>query len=218
MIRIITLSNKPDYLPDAIASVLAQTRKDLIHVIGLDSARYDWGKRYAPAVFYNRETRNAHAEDYILWLSDDDLLQPRCVELLAGFLDIHSGIDCVYGRMEGINYRPGHQPSHRTYYPTSETLPIYDMHTLPLCKIDGGQLMVRRSVFERIKYPWMPEDHAHAPACDGYLLNNIARVTPIHPLDTDTIIAIHRFTPQSAHVSFARPVDSKHVVRKYDQG
>lgn len=199
MIRILTLSNKPKYLPDAINSVLSQTRRDIVHVIGFDSERSDWGDRYPPAVFFNEEARKADKGDYIAWLSDDDILLPNYVELLAGFLDDYPYISAVYGRARIVLYDYEKEKT-ELYSIPQDGLPIYNGANLPCRKIGSGNTMVRREVFDRLKWPWATEsaDSARARVSDGELLNEIAKITPIHPLGA-FVVVINRITPQSAH-------------------
>lgn len=220
MIRILTLANKPNYLPDAIASVLTQTRKDIIHVIGFDSARLDWGDRYPPAVFYNEETCRAPMQDYIMFLADDDILLPNCVEDLAGFLDTHPDKSCVYGRAFLVLWQPGQEP-HPLYSLPRKELPVYCAERLPWCKIGSGMVMIRRSIFEEIEYPWMPEDAASkvARTCDGALLNAITEIASIYPIGAHVLTV--RVTPRSAHhyCTDTRKLANRdwHETKKYDQ-
>jgi len=215
MIRILTLSNKPDYLPEAIASVLAQTRKDIFHIIGLDDGSRDWGDRYPPGVFYSEEARRAPMQDYIAWLSDDDLLLPNFVEVLAelpnfvevlaGYLDAHPRVHCVYGKSRVELTAPGQEPKLKMVLPKRMYgMPRFGHDNLPGFKLDSGQFMIRRSALERVPYPYAPPTDPRRD--DGYLLNNIARHVAFWPVDV--VVMINRVTPRSSH---RRNVGGKYV-------
>jgi GT2 family glycosyltransferase len=196
MIRIITLANKPSYLPDAIASVLAQTRKDIVHVVGLDDGSRDWGGRYPPGVFYSEEARRADMSDYVCWLSDDDILLPNYCEVLANYLDAHPRVHCVYGISRVEMHAPGRKPVLKMVLPKRKVgLVRFDANNLPGFKLDSGQFMIRRSALERVPYPYAPPTEPRRD--DGYLLNNIARHVAFWPVNE--VVMVNRVTPQSSH-------------------
>jgi hypothetical protein len=206
MIYILTLANKPRYLPEAIASIKAQTRSsDLEHIVVLDQGE-DWGGGYPPAVFYNEWAKKLPFGSYISWLSDDDMLLPRYVEVLAGFLDDHREIDCCYGGSEVLFEEGAGIRSHSWAWLPKDPLllfqegwPIFDGQTQPGCVIDGGQFMVRRTALEKIEYPYMNEDPAPwaARLTDAHVMNKLANAVGIHPVPIQ--VMINRITPLSAH-------------------
>lgn len=195
-IKIITLSNKLDYLPQAVASVKTQTRK-CTHIILEDTG--EWDGRYGPAVFYNEEAKKAKPGDYVAWLSDDDLLLPDYVEALAGALDEHPEWSAVYGRSLHIDYSLEHGwTTIRRPLPESPEMPIYTADRLPLGKIDGGQFMVRRSALDEIEYPYAPEEvNEWTRVSDGLLMNKLAVACGFYPVPR--IIMLNRTTPISGH-------------------
>lgn len=209
MIVILTLANKPQYLPDALASVEAQTRRDFEHVVELDDGSRDWEGRYPPAVFFNERARAvADPDDYLCWLSDDDLLLPNYVEDLAGKLDEALGLNCVYGGSRVEMLGADGTATHWSHLPILGW-PTYNKWIQPASQIDGGQFMVRRSVLGLIKYPYMNEspDPAQARLTDGYVMNKIANVVGIYPVKKD--VMINRLTPLSAH---CRPGEGERLV------
>lgn len=200
MIVILTLSNKPNYLPDAIASVLAQTRRDLRHVIAIDAER-DWQGCYPPAVFYNEQAKAVDMADYVSWLSDDDILLPNYVADLAGYLDAHPDIHCVYGRSRVEAIVPGRPPVFHRHLP-EQGWSVFSAKYLPAYRIDGGQVMIRRSALEAISYPYYPEGYEGARACDATMLNKAAIAVGIYPVEKT--VMVNRVTPISSHVA-SRP-------------
>jgi len=193
MIRIITLYNKPDLVKEAIASVEAQTRRDFVHIVQEDKGR-DWGDCYPPAVFFNEQAWIAHPEDYLCWLSDDDLFLPNYVADLAGYLDANPALGCVYGGAEQYLCMPPAEPRfHRAFLAEQ----VFDRRHEAAGVIDGGQIMVRRSILDRISYPYAPEKEM-ARCSDGVLMNKIATVAGIYPVKT--LVLRCRTTPLSANV------------------
>ena len=75
---------------------------------------------------------------------------------------------------------------------------MYDSRLSPSCRIDGGQILVRRSVLAAIEEPWCPEGLTDCNTADGALMNKIAQVTPIWPVVGSWVME-NRMTPESAH-------------------
>lgn len=195
-IVIVTLSNKPELVQEAIRSVAEQTRS-CVHIWAFDNYR-SWSGCYPPAVFWNETIRDCAADDYLAWLSDDDYLYPRFAELLGGYLDEHPNCGACYGRAQQTlwdmngNYRP-----YRSL--PRKGLPIYDQSNNPLGELDQGQTMVRRSVLDKVEYPWTPEGiNDHTRHCDGIFLSKLARVAPIMPATEEDAVLL-RITPLSGH-------------------
>jgi len=195
MIHILTLFNKPDLVKEAIASVEAQTRRDLLHVVQEDKDR-DWGDNYPPAVFYNEQARLAASGDYICWLSDDDLLKPDYCELLAGYLDAHSEVGCCYsGAIRNLRDAKGKEWEYCRY----EAIETWGQTNLPGGHIDGGQMMVRRSILDQIPYPYTPEAIGDCNnLADALLMDRIACICDLVPVP-GWVMTI-RSTTQSSHM------------------
>lgn len=196
MIRIITLSNKPDYIPEAVASVMAQTRRDYEHTVEMDFHR-NWHDRYPPAVMYNEWVRLAPQDAYISWLSDDDLLLPNYVADLAGCLDEHPEFGCVYGGSTHIIHEPPNPDRVIRNLPCEWPFLVLHAGFTPGYKIDGGQFMIRRSALEKIPYPWYSESTEGAGVCDADFMNKIVQYLPIYPVQA--FVMVNRATPKSSH-------------------
>ena len=205
MIVIVTLANKPKYLPDAIASVEAQTRQDFRHVIQVDEG-IDWDGRYPPAAFWNETAKEADPEDYICWLSDDDLLLPNYVEDLAGHLDTHPWIDACYGGSQVEVWDENGKVQDAEFLPYGG-YNVFNSNWSPACKMDGGQFMVRRSALDSLPWPWVPEDTTKDPNahpitvqeryCDALFMNKIANAVGIYPIGKQ--VMVNRRTELSGH-------------------
>jgi hypothetical protein len=198
---IITLSNKPTLLPDAKKSVRAQTRKAR-HVYTTDNPQWHINREnYPPAMFYNRMASQQNPEDYIMWLSDDDLLEPSAVELLAGYLDDHPEIMAVYGLAEHWIYDPDNGVN-RLYRPLPRDggATVYDRNNDPCGAIDGGQYMVRKSALDEMGYPYAPERADGSERVnDGLVMRRLASHFGIYPLQPQALVLKCRTTPLSAH-------------------
>lgn len=196
MIQILTLFNKPELVLEAIASVEAQTRRDYAHLVQPDTYR-SWNGRYPPAVYYNELARAAAQDDYISWLSDDDLLLPNYVADLAGYLDTHPEMSCAYGGSTHIIHEPPNVDRVVRNLPPQWPFPILDANRTPGYQIDGGQFIIRRSALEKIPYPWYSESAEGAGVCDATFMNKIVQYFPIYPVQT--FVMVNRATPLSSH-------------------
>lgn len=192
---IVTLANKPALLLDALASVAQQTRRDFQHVVHLDHG--DWPSDvYPPARLMNAViAERSRPDDYLAWLSDDDVWESIWLETLAGFLDANPDVGACYGGSRIVAYEPGTPERFIRDLPAFQT---YDATFEPSCKIDGGQILVRRSVLNRIAAPWVPEGLNDCNIADGAFMNRIAQVTPIVPVVGSWVMR-NRQTPLSSH-------------------
>lgn len=201
---IITLSNKPNLLHEAVASVAAQTRHPDQHIIGLDDGSRDWDGRYPPAVFFNETARELDADDYVCWLSDDDLLLPNYVADLAGYLDRNLDCGAVYGFSEHWIYTADGVGTKYRVLPWDGVLHHFNATDRPSGMIDGGQYMVRKGVLDAVGYPYIPEgtDPDIARLCDAHLMIRVAAHCGIAPLvrNGQPVFVLHnRTTPWSSH-------------------
>ena len=194
---VITLTNKPDLVQEAIASVKAQTR-ECVHLVEVDSGQYKG--RYPPAVHYNVISKQCSADDYISWLSDDDLMLPNFVADLAGMLDIHPEYGCVWGwSMHVVLNKNGTTTNIRPLPQDGNFMQVFNAANEAIFKLDGGQIMVRRSVLDKISYPYQSEDTGEpSRRCDGFLMNKIAAAVGIYPLGKQ--VKINRTTDKSGHL------------------
>lgn len=110
--------NAAKYLPHTIESLTAQTLAEWLCVIVDDGSTDDETSALADqlaasdsriSVFHQPNAglpgaRNAgwqagdKSSDYLYFLDADDLAEPDALEYVAGYLDQHPGVGCVYGR------------------------------------------------------------------------------------------------------------------------
>jgi hypothetical protein len=199
---VLTLWNKPDYIDDAIASVKAQTRS-CIHVVKRDE--YNTQGLYPPAVYINSIVRQLPLDSYWGWLSDDDLLLPNYASDLADWLNTHPDCHAVYGTSEHIKYdKSTGFKQHVRWLPADVSgYPVFSAALSPYCRLDGGQFLVRRSILEKMPYPWYPEEQTGCSVCDGTFAAKLANLCGIHPLQPMKQVMVNRATPKSSHSMLA---------------
>lgn len=196
VVHIITLYNKPTLIGDATESVGLQTRRDFVHTVMPDTYQ-DWNGRYPPAVFYNEQARATPLDGYVCWLSDDDVMSPNYVMDLAGYLDEHPEVDCVYGGSRHVIVQAGVPDKLYRILPQETPFPIFNADYLPGCKIDGGQFMVRRLALERVPYPYYSEAVEGARVCDARYMDKLVQYMAMYPVQT--IVMTNRATVLSSH-------------------
>lgn len=209
MIRIVTLSNKPDYLQDCLECVRVQTRPAEHYVI-TDNC-IDWDDRFPPSAWLNDQWQRAAPGDYVTWLSDDDYIYPDTVERLAGYLDAHPEHAAVYGIGRHVLYERGRGVV-KIMRMLGGCSAVFDAGHSPVGQIDGAQVLIRRSALDSVPYPWQPEGHQMARICDGLLLLKIAMAHGIYPLGGKPT---HEFrtTPISAHTYMVN--DERYAARDW---
>lgn len=195
-IRVITLSNKPAYLIECIQSVINQTRPGTKHVIITDNALECNGK-FPPAVWKEIQFFRAEPDEYVVWLSDDDIWYPNYAEDMAGFLDEHPDIQACYGISRHTLYslETGVISQYRML---GEKAGVFSKYDSPLGIIDGGQMLVRRSALDKLERPLdsMTAD-ATARLCDAPYMMKVAEMYGIYPVRK--LVMENRTTPISAH-------------------
>ncbi len=193
-VYILTLSNKPDLLPEACASVAAQTRlADVVHLIQRDAGR-DWGGRYPPAVFINEMLPTLPVDAYWTFFADDDLLCPNFIADLAGYLDSHPEAMACYGGGIVITHNPPEPDREMMRFAATQYIGNGDS---TVCRVGSGMSLAR--VGASLQIPRYPEDAEtdRARVCDGIWLQGMADKFGLHPVNT--WVTINRMTPKSAH-------------------
>ncbi len=214
--------NKPAYAPDAIASVLAQTcgdfeywvlenstdngetRRAVAPLIADPRVRYEeitlgpderMPNAWPGSVLLNRYYPKA-AGEFILYLSDDDVLRPNCLERVLEEFTAHPDWDAAWFTM----WREAWSSSLGRFRPAG-SIPAVNLAGVGSgqpqvdCRIDGGQVVHRRSCLEQMDQPLFPEGPATANHGDGWFLQNLANRYPLHPIPDH--LMTHRATPVS---------------------
>lgn len=217
VVSIFTCSfNKPDYVADAIRSVLAQsftdfeywilenstdkkTRQVIQGLLGRDprifyyELDFDEATRkdiYVESLLKNRFFGLATGK-YVMYLADDDILLPDCFKVHLEDFEIH--------------------PSHKANYhivqcektTTGESWPMFSgvvcepETNWPGCNIDGGSLMFEASLLKKLNRPWFPVDWQIAATSDGEFMNRLVKLAKFYPINT--VLSRKRMTPISVH-------------------
>jgi len=209
LVTVFTLSyNKPDYVGEAIVSVLNQTFKDFEYVIVENSTDkitrkivrwYDDDPRIEiidkdfeqqirasfniESIIKNVNYSSANGK-YILFLADDDILKPNCLEEHIKDFQAHEKHRANYHSVE-CQFANGVD----TLLKAEAT---FNKEYKPYCKTDGGAVMFETSLFDKL---FFDTDLKNAAESDGLFLNQLVELTDIHPIDK--VLSIKRITPIS---------------------
>lgn len=167
-----------------------------VHYVRLEGEEIEYRREhsYITAWLLNVYYPEANG-DYIFYLSDDDLIDPDCFEVMAGELDAHSDYGVVYASLRiALVTEPGSGP-----YP-DKGIPAEDIKSFSGtcdCKMDGGQIMHRKVCLDAIVYPYFEEcgEGYIANHCDGIFLERLVGRFPFYPIPRWLIT--HRRTEQS---------------------
>ena len=131
---------------------------------------------------------------YVCTFYDDDAYYPTFIEKMAGFLDANpdrGAILCAQDRLAwaGDGWRSAGRLGHGELGPGQ-----FDN------RVDGGQIMFRRTVLDAIGDPWLPEEPADGSCrhSDGIFLEKVARACGTVPALPDVLCA-NRKTPLSRY-------------------
>jgi glycosyltransferase involved in cell wall biosynthesis len=234
-VTIITPSfNKSRYVLDAIRSVIAQTHQDWTYYIADNSTDGTTRKTikdflrsvpddrikylevnfsdifrdniYVPSAVCNALYLLADKK-YVFYLSDDDVLHEDCLGSMVKYLDENPDHGACYCRGKSIRVadKQGKEKPENEDFPFGD---IYDAAKKPDCRIDGGQVLCRRSVIEQIiaeqellNLFLMPNIKGAIDHIDGIFLNKLARHTGIFPCpyNSEKALMTHRCTELSTH-------------------
>lgn len=220
-VSVITLSyNKKDYVLDAIESVLNQSFSHFEYIIIENSTdtetrrlvreriqdnpqviyipenptQEERDQYYQPAVFLNKYLGTLTGE-YILYLSDDDILDTDCLKKTIAYLDSHPdqavcwfGMKSVKGSKAAWDWADNGQiPADR----------IITKDQGADCVLDGGAVLIRKTALEQLEEPYFDTSWENAKHCDGIFLNKLNRLFDFYPLNE--FLLTHRVTEVSTH-------------------
>ncbi len=153
---LLTSYNRPQYLPQAVESVLAQTMRDWELIILDDSSSDPGVTEYLRGIWSHPQVsicKSAIAEDqraatcryavqantglklaagrHITYLCDDDWYAPDRLEVMSGMLDLHPHLGVVYAR-QGVTDEAGNVTWQRVFEPV-----LADAY----CRVDHSSVM-----------------------------------------------------------------------------
>lgn len=213
--------NKHEYVLEAIESVLGQSYKHIEFWLAENSTdnrtrtlvksavKNDPRVRYLEFDFSDeeRQTTNIPARlqnivypkvtgDYLFYLSDDDLLHHKCLEIMVNYLESHvDHMVCYHAqrRMIWTNdqfietevipavYKRGFD----TIYPEVDS------------RIDGVQILHRTRCLDHLDQPYISESLADGRHTDGIFMQHLANLWTFYPVGVSHWLSIHRITPKS---------------------
>jgi len=213
---------KPMFVLDAINSVINQTFQDweLLIVensknkkvcevieksiedrrVVLDYRNMDNHRnldQYPTSVIVNECYRNIFLTDieYLFYLSDDDTLEPECLEELVKVLD--QGHDVSYCAIKHWTQQEagGFIESHDQQ--VDKLRGIQEIGSPVDCIFDGGQILFRRNCLHELEQPYYPEKGEHTSHCDGVFMTKLISKFAWHPVASNKPLVNHRRTKLS---------------------
>lgn len=136
--------------------------------------------------------------DFILYMSDDDLWLPGIFARITEVMDRHPDWDGLYFNSTlSYAYEPGQGLTGAPWIGASYPRGCGQLDS----QIDGGQMTFRKSVLDRVRPPWFPEDRDPSTMShsDGILMERLAREGGVtfNPVPFDGLV--HRRTPFSVY-------------------
>lgn len=218
LVSVITLSyNKPQYVVDAIESVLNQSCQDFEYFLIDDGSNEKTRKVlelyknypnvqftqlnvseeerkacYRPAMLLNEYYDKVNGK-YLFFLADDDVLHKDCFKIMSEFLEANSDKHVCYHQQRVIRQYPNgriEQDNPRDY-----DILFGTENQRPNCVIDGGQIMHRVSCLEKIEKPYCDTGWTHSCHADGVFMDKLTQHFIFYPIPR--FLSIHRITPLS---------------------
>jgi spore maturation protein CgeD len=226
-ITIFTCSyNKPQYVSDAINSVLNQTFTNFEYVILENSTdgktkdvvrsfkdkqikvidvefSSEWRKKqYAESRLKNLYTPQAQGE-YIMYLADDDILEPHCFEEHLKEFAKHKNQRANYHGWR-IIFLDSNEP---------EAIMsgdfIFGEHYNPRNWLDGGAIMFEKQLLKELDRPYFKSNWFDARISDSLFTKKLSTTTDIYPINKIlhtkrvTSISTHRYINDAGNAAIA---------------
>jgi len=173
--------NEPKETQNETVLILRFTHEQVIQKTGFEwyftGEKADARKIYCPISHWtNFAIENGLVRGkYLATFYDDDVYHPEFIEKMAGYLDEHSECEMVRcSQSRTVTHSDGSRVSTSPLIADAQIQPGENMD----CRVDGGQVMMRMTLFEKITYPYFPED-PDVSSCshsDGIFFNKVASV------------------------------------------
>jgi spore maturation protein CgeD len=134
--------------------------------------------------------------EYIFYMSDDDLIDPNCLEVMSRELDTHPSWEVVYC---SLRHGSPKEPGDVGPWPNAG-IPAISSKTFPGSvdgQIDGGQIMHYKTCLDHLAYPYFEETN-HGPIArhsDGIFMERLVNRFPFWPVND--FLVTHRWLPIS---------------------
>ena len=181
-----------------VSSYIKELNDDRVKLFIEDYSKEEREKYYIPSRIINKYYDMMNGE-YVFYLSDDDIVDSECFEIMSNFL---KEIDCDICScwLSRERWRNGEKVQH-----SGDIVPgrIISIGESVDCVYDGGQIMHRLSCLKEIDKPYYPEirdgSNHH---CDGLFLNKLTKKYQIYNVKTDKPLVVHRHTESSLWTSY----------------
>ncbi len=168
--------NRLIYLKDSINSALNQTYNNYEIIIidqseGTETELYVTTLNSTKIKYYRKEHKNApdarnyaiinSIGEYLLWLDDDDYIQPNLLEMYVEYLNKFTDIDILYCKIIAFSneMKVLRKFDYKDYYlKNDELIPFLLLHGQP---IPNGGSLFKRKVFNEIGFYNIEFDRAH---------------------------------------------------------
>lgn len=217
MISVFTCSyNKPQYVNDAIFSVLNQTypdfeyivlenstdgkTRDIVHqnkdqrlkIIDVELSERERQKYYPESHLKNTYTPKARGE-FIFYLADDDVLEPTCFEEHLKEFERDKPQDVNFHGWRVV-YVGSEKPDELIGVSKRYGL---DTQRRPGRRLDGGAVMFKKELLSKISEPYFKLRWKDAHISDALFLNRLAQLATFYPINK--ILHTKRITEVSTH-------------------
>lgn len=229
-ITIFTCSyNKPQYIQDAISSVLQQTYPNFEYIIlenstdgvtrNLIRKNTDDRIKIIDKDFSDEQRRGFYVESYlknlyssqargqcIMYLADDDILEPNCFEEHIKEFERNKAERINFHGFK-ITYLGSKQPDE--LITASRPYGLDTDHMRPGARVDGGAVMFKKELLS-IRGNYFSTRWGNAHISDAVFLNRLAQTATFHPiakiLHTKRIteISTHTFVDKAGNISSNR--------------
>jgi hypothetical protein len=202
--------NEPDARTIAVARELSRF-ENVKYIHHKNCPQGEYGSlegAYPPAVMINTYYPQIQTK-YLMFLADDDLLEPDAIETLVGALEANPEWDVVYGKCEkwteceSVFHKNDRCIEHgsRWWEPTGWIGGGLDIGhgtgISPDCVLDGGQILqTKRSYSQMLQDDWqLPTGLSVCGHVDGIYMQRLAEFYRFHFIDKK--ILTHRITALS---------------------
>ena len=134
--------------------------------------------------------------DYILYKSDDDLLDPSCLETCVAYLDAHPDAYVVWFSMKDTEEQEDGTFLYLGGIKANKRVGLNTRYPEVVYKLDGGQIIYRRECLEKVIQPFYPSGWLRASRADGLFMNQLAKFYTFYPITKDLLE--HRRTQLSS--------------------
>jgi spore maturation protein CgeD len=186
---------------------LAALKENGVHYERLEGAEIERKRRetYMTSWLLNVYYPEASGK-YVFYISDDDIIDPDCFEVMAGELDANPEYRIVYA---GLRHYTPSAPGDCGPAP-DKGIPALDPKMFPGSvdnRVDGGQVMHWKACLDHLVYPYFEEGGSGTVSrhVDGIFLERLVGRFPFWPINR--YLVTHRWTELSVWSS--KPPDTE---------